>query len=62
MYLLFMTDNTVAKAMTGQNANRTIIERRAATEEDKINQIQAILIKLTSVEQSVQLECLSSTQ
>lgn len=40
-----MTDNTVAKVMTGQNSNRAVIERRATTE-DKINQIQASLIKL----------------
>lgn len=41
-----MTDNTVAKVMTGQNANRAITERRATTEKDKVNQVQATLIKL----------------
>lgn len=40
-----MTDNTVAKVMTGQNANRAITERRT-TEKDKVNQVQATLIKL----------------
>lgn len=41
-----MTDNTVAKVMTGQNANRAITERRATTEKNKVNQVQATLIKL----------------
>lgn len=52
-----MTDNTVAKVMTGQNSNRAITERRATTE-NNINQIQASLIKLSLSG----TECLSSIQ